>query len=689
MADNTTFIVGGDPDGIKNAFSAMPPWATQETADEIAEWLKRSYGVQAKLLAQAIKCCGGAAATAADTAKVVDEMGKAARDLKKAAEANKQKQKTDDKKKGPDKDNTGNLLDTVGKKLNYVMTGFAAAGTKITGVVTDYMDVYDSLYKSGINVLNGNNTTTDGLVALNQAVNQTGLRLQVLQEISEKYSTAMNAVGFNKFTKAVSASSSKLELLGFSAKEGAELIAALMEAESGFSDIRGKSANDIATDALKMGAQFDKLSKTMGISRQQMIDNLKTTAKSSDSTLVAAKWGADAAKNVAAATAGIKDTNVREALTKMAAAADPVFTQVYKDLQASGQGALADQVATVAKSLRTVDPKEIPKIMEQLGANISDSSVSALADQVAAGNASAQAALELITALKQQSYAVSQASQVQQDAATNTERAIAAYQTQIERALAIPQAMFVPLVSQIDAVTDALRKLNDVVYKVTGSMDAQDKGLLTAAGVIGGFIASMVLAGPAITRFLSLFGTAGTVLSSTATLGARLLALTGMGAAGAIGGAIGYGAGTLIKDKLEESESGRDFLDKVGGTITEILANFGNKEAQEARDSMDRARSGLTDTTPKRISVPTTPAPSTINSPSAVSAPQPVPTTTQGNLPEDGSRSGGPAIPKPPANADINNLLSYQNSTLERILLSMNDLVSVNKDIRQFVRIQQ
>jgi hypothetical protein len=712
MADNSVFIAGIAQGSFQDALDGVPPWATQATAEKIESWLRKSYGKQSELLAQAIKCCGGGGGGAATEAKkVADEMGKLARLLKNQNEETAKELKLDKQKRDADKQSLlgGKKLQNLGEKVNYAMAGLAFVGTKVKGVMTDYIDVYDSMYKSGINVLNGNDSTVNGLEALNQTVLLTGLKLQTLQEIAEKYSSTINASGFQKFAKATAASTTKLEALGYSAKESAELIASLMEAETGFSDIRGKSAQDIAADAIKMGAQFTRLSQTVGISRQQLLESMKTTAKSSDSTLVAAQWGAEAAENVNKAAAGIKDANLKEAFMKMAASADPVFTQVYKDLQASGLGTVASQMGELSKQMRTMDPTEFAKRVDALQQSIPRGGISGLTSQIAGGNQSAQAAAEVIAGLQQQGRIVSQATQTQQDAATNTERSIAALQTQTEKSQALLQAAVFPMIEQIDAVTKSLRLLNDAAYGSIDAMNAETRSWIGAGVAIAGLVAGLVLARGALTTFASFLGLGGagagagtltgslsSILKPIGLLAASFAAMVGVVAGvDAAFGAMGIGNKSVNRDQdesnwgrmsaLQKAESGiARGLEKIGSLL--FMDNIAN-EAQASRIKSETEylnKSGARST----ISVPTAPMASTINSPSAVSTPQPKPDSSADIEPPDGSRTGGPAIPRPGANADINNLLSYQGSVLERILLSTNDLVSVNKDILRYARNQ-
>jgi len=709
MADNSVFVAGIADGAFKQALDGVPPWATQITAEKIESWLRKSYGKQSELLSQAIKCCAkkstGEGPGSAEAKKVADEMGKLGRSLKNQNE---------EAAKGLKRSKAQGKEDELGlgrnKKVQAVLAGITAAGTKSLDVMSDYIDVYDSLYKSGINVLNGNDSTTDGFKALNQTVLLTGLRLADLKAVAEKYSTSVNAVGFNKFAKTVALSTTALNSLGFSSAEGAELIGALVEAESGFSDIRRKSAEQLSADAIKTAAQFDKLSKTMGVTRQQMLDNLKTTAKSSESTLVAAKWGEKAALNVASALSGVKNDALKDTLLKMASAADPIFTQAYKDLQASGQGVLADQLATIAKSLRTVDPTEIPAILEKLGKNISNSGISSLADQAAGGNASAGASLDLITAIKQQSFAISQATANQDAAAKNTEAAIASFQTQTVKLQAAVEAAIYPTVDQLNILTGALGLFNDALYSAIGKIND------SVGNLVGVTLAALSIAIAGITTAIGVFGGSGLTAAvgsfsgSLASIGlVALRVATGLTAIIAVAAGLDALAGKIfgIGDKkidktqddanwdrmsaLQKAESGfARGLEKLGSTL--FLGNVANEaSAARIRDETEYFNKidGKTKSKETPISVPTTPALSAIKSPTAVEA---VKAQNEGkavSVPGTVlSGDGSPAIPKPGANADINNLLNYQGSVLERILLSTNELVSVNKDILRYARIQ-
>lgn len=140
---------------------------------------------------------------------------------------------------------------------------------------------------------------------------------------------------------------------------------------------------------------------------------------------------------------------------------------------------------------------------------------------------------------------------------------------------------------------------------------AAGKALEAAAGVTPVYVTNYAQIGGAAGALADAAGAAGGAglgsagKGALAGLAARLglaslpgLATTGVGAlagAGAYGGAVlaggvglaaagGYGAGKVINLGLEGSEAG----DKIGAGVARFLAAFGNKEAREAIERMDR-----------------------------------------------------------------------------------------------------
>lgn len=106
-----------------------------------------------------------------------------------------------------------------------------------------------------------------------------------------------------------------------------------------------------------------------------------------------------------------------------------------------------------------------------------------------------------------------------------------------------------------------------------------------------------------------------------------------------------------------------------------------NKSSSE---SIQNPVSLPTSTTTNSIAL-STPAPSTINSPSQVSTVAVI-DSPKAEIKEP-TRPLGTGIEKPSDDSGINTMLSYQTSLLEQIVQGMGSLVSVNKDILKYTRI--
>lgn len=530
MADNSMYITGVAEGAFSNALGNLPPWATEKTAVAIEKHL-RKLNVQTKLLSDAVKNCMGAGSGALspeETEKLNNELSKLISNFKKQ---NDEASKVKKRRQEEDKDNRLSLLmnrklGVSADKLSYVLAGIATIGTKVLSTEKEYLNVYDSLYKSGINVMNGNNSTADGFKALNQLVGITGLRLQTLQQVAEKYASAVNATGMLKFSKTIAMSNAKMVELGYSSAESAELIGSMIEAQTGLSDLRNRSAEEISADSIKLAAQFGRLSQTVGLSRQQLLDNMKNTAKSADSTLIAAKWGEKAADNFAKAAAGVKDANMRKALEQMAASSNPVFTQAFQQFNSAGMGPFAAQLGRLAQDMRTIDPSEVQDRLESLMKAMPPGRIAQLSARIDQGDPDARAALEMITALRQQVAGISQANEGQIDASTKTASSIAGLQTETEKLSASMQAAFYPMVEQVNMVTSSLKSLNSAISSATNSVSAETRSWIGAGAIVISFVSGLVLAKKALGMVTNIFGKGAGMLGK-GTSGSIARALTG------------------------------------------------------------------------------------------------------------------------------------------------------------------
>ena len=136
MADNSVFIAGVADGAFENALGGLPPWSTEKTAVTIEGILRKSLGIQTKLLSEAIKCCKGAGSgsvSSDEVKKVNDELGKLLKLYKKEDEEGRKRLKRNKEEEKNDKDSllTGKKLKGNSEKLTYVLTGLAAVGSKV------------------------------------------------------------------------------------------------------------------------------------------------------------------------------------------------------------------------------------------------------------------------------------------------------------------------------------------------------------------------------------------------------------------------------------------------------------------------------------------------------------------------------------------------------------------------------
>jgi len=572
MADNSVFITGASSGAFTDAFSELPPWATESTALQIEKYLRKSFDVQSKIF-DAIKKMGSGSGAGSnklspeDAKKVNDELDKLAKNLKRNNEEDAKKRK---RNKDLEKDEKEELLRGKKKKaqdekMSLIFGAIASVGNNVLGVYKDYIDVYDSMYQSGINVMNGQNSTASGFETLNQVVNLTGLRLQTLQKVAEKYASTVNAVGFVKFAKSIAMTNTRLQALGYSSEAQAELIGTLMESEMGYADIRNKSADQIAADAIKLGAQLGKLSQTVGLSREQLQENLKATSKSTESAFVFAKYGKEAADKLNAAASGIKDSGLRDMFMQLASAANPAQVKGYNELVQAGLGDVAQQMDALAKGMMNMDPVEFQKKFSALSGYIEQQTgrMGNLTNLLGQGG---EEAARILNAFYQQGRSVSKATEGQQDNATRTQASIAGLQTQMESFAATLQKAFFPLEKQVDLVTKGLTLLNGAIDRSIAAFEAETRSWVGVGLIIAGLISSLVVGKKTL-------GTIFDILKGGASMLGR--AVTGIGRGIASAGSLilkaGKSIGSVIGRVASSAGSVGSILGRIGGFFLRFL----------------------------------------------------------------------------------------------------------------------
>lgn len=701
MADTSVYINGAAEGALADAFSGLPAWATQATLFDIEGILKKSLESQNKALAQLMK---SAAATGTmldpeDVKKVKDGLEDWVKNL---SDANKQAEK--DKIAADKRTKTEKAKATQEEKrktffqaFDKVLGGLIAAGSKVLEVQSQYYKTTTDLFDSGVNVLAGQEQTTSSLLSMNQMVIMTGLRLETLQKVVEKYTGSINAVGLLKFTKAISLTNQRLQDLGYNAQQQADLIGTLIESESSYSDIRSKSSKEIADDSVVLGTQLRKLSLQYGISVDALKENVKEQAKSTDTLYIMAQYGDKAALSFDTFVGSFKDKNVGNMMSDLVSAGAQAFnTPKFQELAQSGFADVLDRMNKIGQ-LGLTDAEAAHREFDQYVQTIGSDRINQLRILEKSNGpaaASAHQMAEILNGARIQALQASKATKSQTDAQLKNASINAGLATQLESRAAWAEKIFVPLESQIQAATNALILMNNAVNGVTNSISASTRswiGVGIEAVALGAILfktgstikdigSGLKIAGPAIADAFT--GLRGAVNSIGPILG-RFGTGIGVAAAGAFAA---YEVFNLIK-ALKDKSDAKDKLEESKKSLSATEARI-NALSPEDRARFDAMGSGVgPQTSATSISIPKNPMQSTINSPSAVAV---APVLPAGDVSAPSAQSPNPSvgsgIEKPPRTSDINSLLTYQNSISEQLLLSMQKLVSVNGEILQVSR---
>lgn len=704
MADNSVFITGAAEGAFAEALNGIPPWATQKTAEDIERVLNKLLGVQTKALAQAIKGMKAAGGDGSgDTKKVNDELDKLARNLKRVNEedAKRKKREKEEDKEGKDRLSRDKKRKLADEALTRGLNALVGAGAKVAAIQKQYFITSEDLFKSGINLLNGNDTTTSSMMSLNQIVTLTGMRLETFQKVVEKYNSSINAVGVNKFAKTLSLTSTKLIALGYSSEQQAELLGTLVESESSYMDIRSKSQQDLADDAERLGKQMTRLSLLTGQTNAQLQENLKSLAKNTDSTVVASVYGEEAAKRLNVFASSFKDADIGALFQKLAAATQPAITKTFQALAQAGQAPLAEEFTRIAVAARdgAISAEQAQKQTTDLAQRVNSTTLQSLALLADKGVEGAAETLNVITKLRAQGNTTSKATEKQVDAAIDSQAALSRFSTALEKTASLGQRTFPLLEQQVNLASAALEKFNKVVIASTDIFSAETRSWIAIGiEVVAGF-AFLVRGTRALTGGFDLLKSGVGLLwdgikflgTGIMSAGRALLGLLNPVAKVVAAFAAGYAIGTVIYEMFSKFDWFNNMMDKIFSGLDHIIQYIPGiggdaKERIATREKIAAQAKAEASVKKTVISVPKEPAPTTIKSPSAVPAvPDKTPVTSEGE-PVPAAPSLAATTPAPSSN-DINSVLTYQTSILVQILETSQNLVSVNKDILKYSKV--
>ncbi len=693
MADNSSFITGAAKGAFVDALEGLPKWATEKTALKISGILQQ----QVKALNALLKAGGASGASgmnAQDAAKFESELDKF---LKTIAANNKEEEKAlklaKDREKADKKALFGvKEFDNKWQKAAFVIDGLAVVGKKVLDADKQYLKTYDAMYKSGINVLAGQTQFSDGFSALNHVVTQTGLRLETLQEISQKYASSINAVGFMKFAKAAGMAASNLKDMGFSAKDSAEMVGVYTDMQSNYTDMRGKSEQDLADGASAFGMAVRDNAHALGKSREEIIANAKSLSKSTDTFVSTAVLGANASAHMNNTLMGI-NPEFASVLSKSAALASQNLEYSSDNLVRSLATSGSRYTMQFDQLVKALPIESMEQIHARAGAIANDPAFKkAVADQAlyaSRGVAGAAEQLKAMQAVTELANKTSTATNKQKDDADKTASAITSLETQMEKFSAATQAAFSPTIDQVNILTKSMTLLNDAIYGVINATNSEARSWVGAGAIVLGQLASVALAIGSFKTIINLAraGTAaaGTAAAGTAAAGtaAAGTAAAGTAAAGtaAAGTAAGVSAATMAAAAAAAGAAGYLLSDK-------FLKPYIDEKIQQNTGVKDNTLgSWIYDMTHKDsdISILKSPVQSTINSPSAVPA---KPNEPEKNQPASTTPNtpASPSMDKSKAGPDINSILTAQTNLLEQIRLASVKSVEVNENILKYTR---
>ncbi len=280
-------------------------------------------------------------------------------------------------------------------------------------------------------------------------------------------------------------------------------------------------------------------------------------------------------------------------------------------------------------------------------------------------------------------------------------------------AFGIAAAIAAPGIKQLaDAFTELENSSGEKLMEIAPGIDALSS--ISAMGLFA-FGAAALIASPGIKQLADAFAvleeSSGEKLIEVASGIDALSSINALGllAFGMASGIAGAGVEILAKaladlaPSLEVSSNAfislSAGLDTLSGSLNEFTGLETLKSIVETINSIEIVKAlafgalskmGVvslpTPTSTTGVTTPNTPKASELNSPSQVSTAE----ESKGEqaTPKDSTQASGTGIEKTTADTGINTALGYQSSLLEQLLLSTNNLVSVNKDILKYARVQ-
>ena len=696
MADTTTIITGVADGAFENAFGDIPQWATEETLEEIGITLTKLLKTQNLALAQLVKSAGakGQALKPEDLAKLSDEVQELYKNFKKVNDDEPKRRKRDRE----EEDKHKRTLTEWRKDLfswKTLQTGIIGAGDSIKKAMTDNVNTFDELYRSGINVMTGFDNASSGFEALRQLALKTNIRFTELAPSIIKFNTTINKLGLARFGDTIADTQAELRQFGFTGKEAGELLGAYMESQRGYNDATTRNQAQLNKDLVRFGERMTKLSQATGTLRTKLIEDIAAISESIEASLLYAQTGRDATESTIAFIASFKDKSIGQAFLKMMTDQIKPLNSTFMQFQKSGFGGFGIRLQRFLDSIKGIsDPKEQARRMSEF-TKMSMGEFAAMRPilqlQAEAGNQEAAAALKTVTAMEQQSRAFTETGKVSQAGADATADASAKFRNELESLEATYQKAFAPTLEMMQMFSATLGTVNSGINSVINALGAE---FLAITGVTLALAALALKISLVSSLMDTLIGGGGKGGAGGGKGGGKLGGAVGWAAAAAImlglGAAVDTAAGSLGvgKNVLDEQRDKANWdrmssLEKVESGLARSIEGIGNATvfdnfANEAAAARIKAESEYLD---KKAGI-TTPPGGKIGESSATPPSELAPAATPGT-------PTAPAVTAPtPGTPDINSVLVDHGKILTQILDASNTLISVNKEILKFTRVQ-
>lgn len=731
MADNSVFITGAASGALSDALHGLPEWATEKTLKAIEGTLKKSLKISDQLLSKL-----GGGSNGGLSAKDISELDKVIAEL--TADAKKKRKEDLDNQK-----ETKNWWDKEAKQNKRVQSGLEkyiptiaslyTINAKVVGAMEDNLHTYAQLQQAGINVVAGFDNASSGFTALQQLTATTGVRFTELAGTMVKYSTSVNAFTAGKFADTVKNSKEALQDFGFTSKESAELLASYLESQSGFTDATNKSSEESSAQLKTFAKGVNRASMVTGMAKTAILANIEAISKSNEASILSANVGQDAANATLTFVASMKDQNLGKAFLRMMTDQIKPLNDTFMNLQKIGLGSFGQKLMNFTQSISGLSAEAKAQAMKsfeaQNHAEIEHGKQQAnLFRQIPELAASAEADLTLLNGIQQQARTTREMSEAELRKMEKSNKARSQIASQWETLMSKLQMTFSTPIWLLEKLGNGLEYLNKGIDAVVNTINYFDDETTGWIGVIGIVLASFKLLSPAASILGFAFRMLGSVLGGSVTgimAGVRYMgSVFGMigntvkalaeplmagvryigGILGSVGGMVlklagvigwlytafeaGYAIGTYIYDLVKDFKWFTDMMDTIFHGLDKVLQYIPGSVGSDAKDRIASAEKldKLSLPAQQEISVPKNPAPSTINSPSAVPAPPVSQSTSNQVATNSPSTSTSPDASKTSITADINKTLAEHTNILAQMLIVLESNVSVNKDILKYAR---